>query len=51
MKSLLLLAFTLPLTGCLVIGYSSRGGWHVWPGSLVITLILLGLMYLLNRRR
>ena len=44
------LAFTLPLTGCLVMGYSSGGGWWVWPGSIGITLILLALMLMLLRR-
>jgi hypothetical protein len=37
------------LPGCLVAGYTSRGGWWVWPGSLVVTLILL-LAWLLTRR-
>lgn len=38
-----------PLTGCLVVGYTSQGGWWVWPGSLVVTLILV-LAWLLTRR-
>jgi hypothetical protein len=37
------------LNGCLVAGYSAGEGWWVWPGSLVLTLILL-LLFLLNRR-
>ncbi len=37
------------LTGCLVVGYTSQGGWWVWPGSLVVTLILV-LAWLLTRR-
>jgi hypothetical protein len=37
------------LAGCLVAGYSSEGGWWVWPGSLVVTAIILLLMYLRNR--
>jgi len=39
----------VPLAGCLVVGYTSGGGWWVWPGSLAITLVLL-LMWLLSRR-
>ena len=39
----------VPLTGCLVAGYSSGSGVWVWPGSLVITLILV-LIYFLSRR-
>jgi protein-S-isoprenylcysteine O-methyltransferase Ste14 len=45
--ALLLLCTALP--GCLVVGYSSQSGWWVWPGSLVLTLVLL-LLFLLNRR-
>ncbi len=37
------------LSGCLVVGYTSEGGWWVWPGSVVVTLVLL-LLYFLNRR-
>jgi hypothetical protein len=37
------------LCGCLVAGYSSRGGWWIWPGSLVLTLVLV-LAWLLTRR-
>lgn len=38
------------LNGCLVAGYSSGSGMWVWPGSLVITLILI-LLYFLMRHR
>ena len=37
------------LCGCLVAGYSSGGGWWVWPGSVVVTLVL-ALLYFLGRR-
>jgi protein-S-isoprenylcysteine O-methyltransferase Ste14 len=37
------------LSGCLVMGYSTQGGWWVWPGSLVVTAIILGLMFLRSR--
>ena len=43
------LMFCGTLNGCLVAGYSAGEGWWVWPGSLVLTLILL-LLFLLNRR-
>ena len=36
-------------SGCLVAGYSSAGGFWVWPGSIAITLVLL-LMWYLTRR-
>ena len=54
MKKLILLSAMLSgcslLTGCVVMGYSSRGGLFVWPGSIAITVILL-LVWLLFRRR
>jgi hypothetical protein len=37
------------VSGCLVAGYTSGGGWWVWPGSLVVTLILV-LLFALGRR-
>lgn len=37
------------LTGCLVAGYSSGSGFWVWPGSIVITLVLI-VIWLLMRR-
>lgn len=37
------------LSGCLVAGYSSGSGWWVWPGSLIVTLVLV-LVWLLSRR-
>lgn len=45
-------ALVLPatLTGCIVAGYSSGGGLWVWPGSLVVTLILVLLYFMLRRR-
>jgi protein-S-isoprenylcysteine O-methyltransferase Ste14 len=44
------LALSLPLTGCLVVSYSSGSGWYVWPGSLIITAIM-ALLYLALRHR
>jgi hypothetical protein len=43
------LTMCLALSGCLVACYSSQGGWWVWPGSLVVTLVL-ALVWLLSRR-
>jgi hypothetical protein len=37
------------LSGCLVAGYSSQGGWWVWPGSVVVTLVLLAVWFLTRR--
>ena len=44
-----LCAVCASLSGCLVVSYSSQGGWWVWPGSLVVTLVLL-LVWVLSRR-
>lgn len=37
------------LSGCLVVGYSSGGGWWVWPGSVIVTLGLAALWWLSRR--
>ena len=37
------------LTGCLVAGYSSGSGFWVWPGSILITLVLV-LLWFITRR-
>lgn len=41
---------TLGLSGCLVAGYSSGGGWFIWPGSLGFIVIVLLVIFLLRRR-
>jgi hypothetical protein len=39
-------------TGCVFVGgYSSKGGFYVWPGSIVITAVLVLLLWLFLRRR
>ena len=37
------------LIGCLVAGYSSGSGFWVWPGSIVITLVLVLLWFIMRR--
>lgn len=41
---------TFPLTGCLVLGGSSRGGFFIFPGSLglIVLIVIVGLIF---RRR
>ena len=39
------------LSGCLVAGYSSRGGAFVWPGGLGLVLMLVLIYFLLRGRR
>lgn len=38
------------LSGCVMIGYSSRSGFFVWPGGLGLLLLLLVLWLLLRPR-
>jgi hypothetical protein len=41
---------TFGLSGCLVAGYSSGGGWFVWPGSLGLLVLALLIVFLIKRR-
>lgn len=54
MKRLMLIcsamAVCLPLSGCMVAGYSSRGGGFIFPGGLGL-LVILAIAFLLFRRR
>jgi hypothetical protein len=38
------------LSGCLVAGYSSGGGWFIWPGSLGLIVIVLLVVFVVRRR-
>ncbi len=44
------LAAASMLTGCLMIGGSSRGGFFIWPGGLGLIAVLVVLGLLLRRR-
>ena len=44
-------ALAITQSGCIVVGgYSNRGGWFVWPGSLGFFVVSLILYFLLRRR-
>ena len=48
----LALATATVQTGCVFVGgYSSDGGFYVWPGSILITAVLIFLLWLLAKRR
>lgn len=53
MRSLSVLTLTLALLqpACVVGGYSSDGGLFLWPGSIVLTVLLVLLFLFLRRRR
>jgi hypothetical protein len=38
------------LSGCVAVGYSSGGGWFVWPGGLGLFLIVILAVFILRRR-
>ncbi len=48
---LLAILVAVSQTGCVVVGYSSRGGWFLWPGGFGLLLIVLLLWFLFNRGR
>jgi hypothetical protein len=54
MKRISVLALTVILsqTSCIVAGgYSSDGGWYIWPGSLLSILVIVIIVLLIRRRR
>lgn len=53
MKRLSTVALILALTqaACVVGGYSSEGGWFLWPGGFVGLLIIVVVLFALVRRR
>lgn len=48
---ILLLLLALSQSSCIVAGYSSRGGWFVWPGGLGLLVVVAVVLLLLARRR
>ena len=44
-------ALALSQTACVVGGYSSDGGFFLWPGSILVTIVLVLLFIFLRRRR
>jgi hypothetical protein len=51
MKQTTMVALALSQTACVVGGYSSEGGFYLWPGSLVVTALLVLLFLYMRRRR
>ena len=51
MKRISLLALLLgsTQTACIAVGYSSRGGWFLWPGGLGLLVVVLLVVFLLRR--
>ena len=54
MKLTSIIAFALAVTqsACVMVGgYSSNGGWWIWPGSFLSVLVVAIVVFLLLRRR
>lgn len=50
--SALALLITVSQSSCVVAGgYSSDGGWFIWPGSLVSILVIVVVAFIYFRRR
>lgn len=47
---LVFLTGILSLSGCVVAGVSSGGGFFIWPGSIGLLLLILVVVFLLRRR-
>lgn len=48
----IVLGILLMSTGCVVVGgYSSNRGWFLWPGSLVILIVVAAFVLLFRRRK
>ena len=47
----LMLLFALTMSACVGVGYSSGGGWFVWPGGLGLLLVIIVVILLARRRR
>ncbi|HLI77462.1 MAG TPA: hypothetical protein VKV02_10995 [Acidobacteriaceae bacterium] len=50
LQALVSLVFCGSLSGCVVVGASSRGGFFIWPGGIGLLLILALLFFVLRRR-
>jgi hypothetical protein len=46
----LLALLGLSQTGCIMAGYSTNGGWFVWPGGLGLLLIVALIYFAFGRR-
>lgn len=53
MKRIGIISIVLLLSsGCVVVGgYSSEGGWFIWPGTIFIFLVAAVLFLLFRRRK
>ncbi len=50
-STLAIVALALTQTGCIMAGYSTNGGWFVWPGGLGLLVIIAVLYFLFGRGR
>jgi hypothetical protein len=45
------LLLALSMSSCVAVGYSSGGGWFVWPGGLGLLVVIIIVILLVRRRR
>jgi len=41
----------LTQSSCMAVGYSSGGGWFIWPGGLGLLVLIIVVVLLVRRRR
>jgi protein-S-isoprenylcysteine O-methyltransferase Ste14 len=52
LTSIFVFALAVTQSACVMVGgYSSDGGWWIWPGSLISLLVVVVVVFLLLRRR
>ena len=52
LTSMFVFALAVTQSACVMVGgYSSEGGWWIWPGSLISLLVVVVVVFLLLRRR
>lgn len=54
MKNLLTIVgalLVLSQSSCVGVGYSSGGGWFIWPGGLGLVVLIIVVIFLVRRRR
>lgn len=51
MKRVSAFLVSLSQSSCVAVGYSSGGGWFIWPGGLGLLVLIIVVILLVRRRR